>query len=123
MEEGLVPGTLFEGPIACSRGVALPGRSPWEREVRESLTWVHSVPGSYAHALDGLYRVAREEGLKKLFSGATMASSRGMLVTVGQVGLLRRGFWGIPGGLALPLPSKRSQRKAVALDCRWALGT
>lgn len=63
------------------------------------------------------------EGLKKLFSGATMASSRGMLVTVGQVGLLRRGFWGIPGGLALPLPSKRSQRKAVALDCRWALGT
>lgn len=43
------------------------------------------VPGSYAHALDGLYRVAREEGLRKLFSGATMASSRGMLVTVGQL--------------------------------------
>ncbi|KAI4533794.1 mitochondrial dicarboxylate carrier [Ovis canadensis] len=40
---------------------------------------------NYAHALDGLYRVAREEGLKKLFSGATMASSRGMLVTVGQL--------------------------------------
>jgi hypothetical protein len=30
------------------------------------------------------------EGLKKLFSGATMASSRGALVTVGQVRLLRR---------------------------------
>lgn len=28
------------------------------------------------------------EGLKKLFSGASMASSRGLLVTVGQVGLL-----------------------------------
>ncbi|XP_008574525.1 PREDICTED: mitochondrial dicarboxylate carrier isoform X3 [Galeopterus variegatus] len=40
---------------------------------------------NYAHALDGLYRVAREEGLKKLFSGATMASSRGALVTVGQL--------------------------------------
>ncbi|XP_005624058.2 mitochondrial dicarboxylate carrier isoform X1 [Canis lupus familiaris] len=40
---------------------------------------------NYAHALDGLYRVAREEGLKKLFSGASMASSRGMLVTVGQL--------------------------------------
>uniref|UniRef100_F6SG97 Uncharacterized protein n=1 Tax=Ornithorhynchus anatinus TaxID=9258 RepID=F6SG97_ORNAN len=40
---------------------------------------------SYSHALDGLYRVAREEGLKKLFSGATMASSRGALVTVGQL--------------------------------------
>uniref|UniRef100_A0A2K6CZB5 Solute carrier family 25 member 10 n=1 Tax=Macaca nemestrina TaxID=9545 RepID=A0A2K6CZB5_MACNE len=44
---------------------------------------------NYAHALDGLYRVAREEGLRRLFSGATMASSRGALVTVGQVGLLR----------------------------------
>ncbi|KFO26837.1 Mitochondrial dicarboxylate carrier [Fukomys damarensis] len=40
---------------------------------------------SYAHALDGLYRVAREEGLRRLFSGATMASSRGALVTVGQL--------------------------------------
>ncbi|KAF5911367.1 hypothetical protein HPG69_018670 [Diceros bicornis minor] len=40
---------------------------------------------NYAHALDGLYRVAREEGLKKLFSGATMASSRGVFVTVGQL--------------------------------------
>ncbi|CAK6438619.1 unnamed protein product [Pipistrellus nathusii] len=40
---------------------------------------------NYAHALDGLYRVAREEGPRKLFSGATMASSRGMLVTVGQL--------------------------------------
>ncbi|XP_038185034.1 mitochondrial dicarboxylate carrier [Arvicola amphibius] len=40
---------------------------------------------NYSHALDGLYRVAREEGLRKLFSGATMASSRGALVTVGQL--------------------------------------
>ncbi|XP_062447724.1 mitochondrial dicarboxylate carrier isoform X2 [Rhea pennata] len=40
---------------------------------------------NYSHALDGIYRVLREEGLKKLFSGATMASSRGALVTVGQL--------------------------------------
>lgn len=40
---------------------------------------------NYKHALDGLYRVWREEGLRKLFSGATMASSRGALVTVGQL--------------------------------------
>ncbi|KAF1622776.1 UNVERIFIED_CONTAM: Mitochondrial dicarboxylate carrier, partial [Eudyptes pachyrhynchus] len=40
---------------------------------------------NYSHALDGLYRVAREESLRKLFSGATMASSRGALVTVGQL--------------------------------------
>ncbi|XP_031417667.1 mitochondrial dicarboxylate carrier-like [Clupea harengus] len=40
---------------------------------------------NYKHALDGLYRVFREEGVKRLFSGATMASSRGALVTVGQL--------------------------------------
>ncbi|NXL49075.1 DIC protein, partial [Podilymbus podiceps] len=43
------------------------------------------APSSYSHALDGMYRVFREEGLRKLFSGATMASSRGALVTVGQL--------------------------------------
>ncbi|XP_067089075.1 mitochondrial dicarboxylate carrier isoform X2 [Osmerus mordax] len=40
---------------------------------------------NYAHALDGLFRVWKEEGMKKLFSGATMASTRGALVTVGQL--------------------------------------
>ncbi|XP_035253001.1 mitochondrial dicarboxylate carrier-like [Anguilla anguilla] len=40
---------------------------------------------NYTHALDGMFRVWREEGLRKLFSGATMASSRGALVTVGQL--------------------------------------
>ncbi|NXX82442.1 DIC protein, partial [Urocolius indicus] len=54
-------------------------RSPW------TLTPSHLSPCSYSHALDGMYRVLREEGLKKLFSGATMASSRGALVTVGQL--------------------------------------
>nr|XP_021389827.1 mitochondrial dicarboxylate carrier [Lonchura striata domestica] len=40
---------------------------------------------NYSHALDGMYRVLREEGLKKLFSGASVASARGALVTVGQL--------------------------------------
>ncbi|XP_041634259.1 mitochondrial dicarboxylate carrier [Cheilinus undulatus] len=40
---------------------------------------------NYVHALDGLLRVWREEGLRKLFSGATLASSRGALVSVGQL--------------------------------------
>ncbi|XP_046894553.1 mitochondrial dicarboxylate carrier isoform X1 [Hypomesus transpacificus] len=40
---------------------------------------------NYAHALDGLFRVWKEEGMRKLFSGATMASTRGALVTVGQL--------------------------------------
>ncbi|XP_056310149.1 mitochondrial dicarboxylate carrier [Danio aesculapii] len=40
---------------------------------------------NYAHALDGLLRVLKEEGIRKLFSGASMAASRGALVTVGQL--------------------------------------
>lgn len=45
-------------------------------------------------------RCLSAEGLKKLFSGATMASSRGALVTVGQVGQLHwaAGTWGRDGG-------------------------
>ncbi|EOB07166.1 Mitochondrial dicarboxylate carrier, partial [Anas platyrhynchos] len=62
------------------RGTLGPG-SLWPEEPRPQL----SSGRSYSHALDGMYRVLREEGLKKLFSGATMASSRGALVTVGQL--------------------------------------
>uniref|UniRef100_A0A8P4KAS6 Mitochondrial dicarboxylate carrier n=1 Tax=Dicentrarchus labrax TaxID=13489 RepID=A0A8P4KAS6_DICLA len=40
---------------------------------------------NYKHAIDGLFRVFREEGMRRLFSGATMASSRGAMVTVGQL--------------------------------------
>ncbi|XP_035511182.1 mitochondrial dicarboxylate carrier [Morone saxatilis] len=40
---------------------------------------------NYAHALDGLLRVWKEEGVRKLFSGATVASARGALVSVGQL--------------------------------------
>ncbi|KAI3352296.1 hypothetical protein L3Q82_005274 [Scortum barcoo] len=35
---------------------------------------------SYKHAIDGLVRVFREEGVRRLFSGATMASSRGAML-------------------------------------------
>ena len=53
------------------------------------------------------------EGLKKLFSGATMASSRGMLVTVGQVG-----FW---LGVALSGSIRGSgARKAAGTNTRGA---
>ncbi|XP_060882935.1 mitochondrial dicarboxylate carrier isoform X2 [Labrus mixtus] len=41
---------------------------------------------NYVHALDGLLRVFKEEGLRSLFSGATLASTRGALVSVGQGG-------------------------------------
>ncbi|NXR16686.1 DIC protein, partial [Cinclus mexicanus] len=43
------------------------------------------APSSYSHALDGMYRVLREEGVKKLFAGASVASARGALVTIGQL--------------------------------------
>ena len=40
---------------------------------------------SYKHAIDGLFRVAREEGFAKLFNGADWATTRAMLMTVGQL--------------------------------------
>lgn len=43
------------------------------------------LSSSYKHAIDGLYRVMRHEGALKLMNGATMASSRATLVTIGQV--------------------------------------
>jgi len=42
---------------------------------------------NYKHALDGLWRVYSEEGFKTLFSGVTMASTRAVVVTIGQLGL------------------------------------
>lgn len=40
---------------------------------------------SYKNAIDGLLRVRREEGFRRLFSGATTATGRGFLMTIGQI--------------------------------------
>ncbi|CAG0890344.1 unnamed protein product [Cyprideis torosa] len=40
---------------------------------------------NYKHAIDGLYRVLTEEGPRRLFSGATTATGRAVLMTVGQL--------------------------------------
>lgn len=40
---------------------------------------------NYKHAIDGLYRVVKQEGALKLMNGASMASSRATLVTIGQL--------------------------------------
>ncbi|VDK61291.1 unnamed protein product, partial [Gongylonema pulchrum] len=40
---------------------------------------------NYKHALDGVLRVVREEGLTKLFNGAAMATSRAVFMTIGQL--------------------------------------
>ena len=40
---------------------------------------------NYKHAGDGLIRVVREEGVGRLFNGCSMASSRGALMSIGQM--------------------------------------
>jgi len=40
---------------------------------------------NYKHAIDGLIRVAREEGVRKLFTGVDWATGRAMLMTIGQL--------------------------------------
>lgn len=40
---------------------------------------------SYKHAIDGFIRVWKEEGFRRLFSGVEMATSRAVLMTVGQL--------------------------------------
>lgn len=40
---------------------------------------------NYKHAIDGLVRVYREEGVRRLFSGASTATSRAVFMTIGQL--------------------------------------
>ncbi|KAH7730507.1 Protein K11G12.5 [Aphelenchoides avenae] len=40
---------------------------------------------NYKHALDGVYRIIREEGTSKLFNGCSMATARAVLMTIGQL--------------------------------------
>jgi dicarboxylate transporter 10 len=39
---------------------------------------------NYKHCFDGLYRIVREEGPTRLFSGLTMTVVRGCCITIGQ---------------------------------------
>jgi dicarboxylate transporter 10 len=43
---------------------------------------MYYFPRSYKHAIDGMARVYREEGLKKLFSGADWATGRSAATAV-----------------------------------------
>lgn len=40
---------------------------------------------NYKHAIDGLYRVAAEEGVSRWMAGVSMTATRGLLMTMGQV--------------------------------------
>ncbi|KAI6176332.1 Oxoglutarate/malate carrier protein [Aphelenchoides bicaudatus] len=41
---------------------------------------------NYKHAIDGLFRIPREEGFRVLFNGVSMTCVRAALVTIGQLG-------------------------------------
>ena len=40
---------------------------------------------NYKNAIDGLIKVYRHEGAKSLLNGASMATSRAIMMTIGQV--------------------------------------
>lgn len=40
---------------------------------------------NYKNAIDGILRMSREEGVRKLFNGCTMATARAVLMTIGQL--------------------------------------
>jgi len=56
---------------------------------------------SYKHAIDGLWRVYKEEGVVRMFGGGGFATARAVLMTVGQLSfydqvklqLLRTGYF------------------------------
>ena len=47
----------------------------------------HDLRRNYHHVIDGMATVIRYEGLKSLFSGTTMATSRAVLMTIGQLSM------------------------------------
>ncbi|RWS13527.1 mitochondrial dicarboxylate carrier-like protein [Dinothrombium tinctorium] len=42
---------------------------------------------NYKHAIDGLIRVYKTEGFKSWFNGASMATMRAVMITIGQLGM------------------------------------
>uniref|UniRef100_A0A3P9IWG6 Mitochondrial dicarboxylate carrier n=1 Tax=Oryzias latipes TaxID=8090 RepID=A0A3P9IWG6_ORYLA len=75
-------GTKSHGPMPFYQKVLLGFCS---RRMQNDMKLPPQHRRNYKHALDGLFRVFREEGIRRLFSGASMASSRGAMVTVGQL--------------------------------------
>lgn len=47
----------------------------------------HDLRRNYLHFIDGFLTVARYEGVRALFNGTTMATSRAILMTVGQLSM------------------------------------
>lgn len=53
------------------------------------LVWSSVFRFSYKHAIDGVVRIAREEGISVWMRGVTMTSLRGVLITSTQVVLVQ----------------------------------
>lgn len=51
----------------------------------DAITTCNQSICSYKNAIDGLLRVRREEGFRRLFSGASTASARGFMMNIGQI--------------------------------------
>ncbi|VDN59800.1 unnamed protein product [Dracunculus medinensis] len=69
---------------ACGGFVGTPGDMVNVR-MQNDMKLPASERRNYKHALDGVLRVTREEGINKLFNGATMATCRAVLMTIGQL--------------------------------------
>ena len=69
---------------ACGGWVGTPGDMVNVR-MQNDMKLAAAQRRNYKHAIDGVFRVAREEGVGSLFNGATMASSRAVFMTIGQL--------------------------------------
>lgn len=47
----------------------------------------HDLRRNYTHVIDGMSTIIRHEGYRALFNGTTMASTRAVLMTVGQLSM------------------------------------
>lgn len=47
----------------------------------------HDLRRNYSHVVDGMRIIVKYEGIKALFSGTTMATSRAILMTIGQLSM------------------------------------
>jgi len=69
---------------ACGGFVGTPGDLVNVR-MQNDIKLAQEVRRNYNHAVDGMVRVAREEGVRTLFSGANWATGRAILMTIGQL--------------------------------------
>lgn len=75
---------MAAGAGACGGFVGTPGDMVNVR-MQNDMKLPADQRRNYKHAIDGMIRVAKEEGLAKLFNGANWATMRAVLMTIGQL--------------------------------------